>query len=89
MALEKEDRQEVINEYKLSEKDVGSPEVQVSLLTARIKQLGGHFNANPKDEHSKRGLLMMVSRRRRLLNYLRKKDAGRYLKLIGRLGLRK
>ncbi|MEN8719489.1 MAG: 30S ribosomal protein S15, partial [Oceanococcaceae bacterium] len=67
----------------------GSPEVQVDLLTARITVLMGHFSANKKDHHSRRGLLKMVNRRRSLLDYLKGKDEGRYLKLIGELGLRR
>ena len=89
MALEKEEKQEIIGEFKTNEKDVGSPEVQVALLTNRINQLGDHFKSNPKDEHSKRGLLMLVSRRRKLLKYLKREYLNRYTSLIGRLGLRK
>lgn len=89
MALEKEEKQEIIGEFKTNEKDVGSPEVQVALITNRINQLGGHFKSNPKDEHSRRGLLMLVSRRRKLLKYLKREDLNRYTSLIGRLGLRK
>lgn len=80
---------EIIGDYKTHEKDTGSPEVQVALLSNRITYLTDHFKSHAKDHHSRRGLLMLVGRRRRLLEYLKKKDAQRYHKLIERLGLRK
>ena len=83
------DTQKVINEHKRGDSDTGSPEVQVALLTARIEQLTEHFKAHKQDHHSRRGLLMMVNRRRSLLDYLHRKDAERYKALIGKLGLRR
>jgi small subunit ribosomal protein S15 len=80
---------EIVKENARSANDTGSPEVQVSLLTARINELTPHFKANAKDHHSRRGLLKMVSRRRRLLDYLKGKDLDRYRALIEKLGLRK
>ncbi len=82
-------KQAVIAEYARTEGDTGSPEVQVAILTARINELTDHFKANPKDHHSRRGLLKMVGQRRNLLAYLKKKDIERYRTLISRLGLRK
>ncbi|MEE9325855.1 MAG: 30S ribosomal protein S15 [Cocleimonas sp.] len=84
-----EQKQAVIEEYRLSETDTGSPEVQVALLTAHIAHLTPHFAAHKKDNHSRRGLLRMVNQRRKLLDYLKKKDVTRYRTLIERLGLRK
>lgn len=89
MALLKEEKKQIIDHFKGSELDTGSPEVQVALLTFRIKQLTEHFKANHKDNHGRRGLIKMVNRRRKLLDYLKKKDSPRYVKLIGELGLRK
>ncbi len=83
------DTQKVINEHKRAEADTGSPEVQVALLTARIEMLTGHFKTHKQDHHSRRGLLMMVNRRRSLLDYLHRKDADRYKALIAKLGLRR
>ena len=83
------DTQSVINEHKRGDNDTGSPEVQVALLTARIEQLTEHFKAHKQDHHSRRSLLMMVNRRRSLLDYLRRKDGERYKALIGKLGLRR
>ena len=83
------DTQKVINEHKRGDNDTGSPEVQVALLTARIEQLTQHFKTHKQDHHSRRGLLMMVNRRRSLLDYLHRKDAERYKALIGKLGLRR
>lgn len=80
---------EIISARKRSEGDTGSPEVQISLLTERIAGLQEHFKTNAKDHHSRRGLLKIVSQRRRLLDYLRKKDIDRYRTLIGELGLRR
>lgn len=89
MALSSEHKMTVVNEYQRGEGDTGSPEVQVALLSARIDQLSGHFKDHIHDHHSRQGLLKMVSSRRKLLDYLRKKDQGRYQDLISRLGLRK
>ena len=88
MALQTERKQEVINDYKVHETDSGSPEVQIALLTTRINELRDHFTANKQDHHSRRGLLKMVGRRRRLLAYLAKKDITRYRQIIERLGIR-
>jgi small subunit ribosomal protein S15 len=89
MALSSEKKSEVIADYRLSPTDTGSPEVQVALLTARINELTQHFGTHKKDHHSRRGLLRMVSRRRKLLDYLKSSDESRYQALIGRLGLRR
>jgi small subunit ribosomal protein S15 len=83
------DTSKVINEHKRGDNDTGSPEVQVALLTARIEQLTGHFKVHKQDHHSRRGLLMMVNRRRSLLDYLKRKDNERYKALIEKLGLRR
>ena len=87
--ITKEKKQAIIKEYGRGEGDTGSPEVQIAILTARINELTGHFKANPKDHHSRRGLLKMVGQRRGLLAYLKKIDIERYRTLIERLGLRK
>ena len=87
--MTKERKQEVINTYKRDEKDTGSPEVQIALLTARITELTEHLKENPKDHHSRRGLLMMVGHRRGLLDYLKSKDIEGYRALINKLGIRK
>ena len=87
--ITKEKKAAIIKEYGLAEGDTGSPEVQVAILTARIAELTEHLKANKKDNHSRRGLFMMVGQRRNLLEYLKKKDIERYRKLIDRLGLRK
>jgi small subunit ribosomal protein S15 len=79
----------LISEYKQGENDTGSPEVQVALLTSRITTLTEHFKTNAKDHHSRRGLLALVSQRRKLLDYLKRKNTDRYRALIARLGLRK
>jgi small subunit ribosomal protein S15 len=84
-----ETKKQVIEEYRREESDTGSTEVQVALLTTRISELSDHFKSHTKDHHSRRGLLKIVSQRRRLLDYLKRKDAGRYSALIGRLGLRR
>ena len=89
MALAKEAKLDVISGYKTHQSDTGSPEVQVALLTRRINELTDHFKTHKKDNHSRRGLLKMVSQRRRLLDYLKRRDISRYHDLIGRLGLRK
>lgn len=83
------DREQIIAQYQRGENDTGSPEVQVALLTASINHLQGHFAEHKGDHHSRRGLLRMVSRRRKLLDYLKGKNADRYLDLIKRLGLRR
>lgn len=82
-------KQTIINNFKTSEKDTGSPEVQVALLTSRINLLSDHMKKNPKDKHSQRGLLIMVGRRRRLLDYLKENSGDRYQSLIKTLGLRR
>lgn len=82
-----EEKQEVIAQFQVKEGDTGSPEVQVALLTKRIEKLVGHLKVNPSDNHSRRGLLGIVSKRRRLLNYLEKKDAKRYKAIAQKLGL--
>lgn len=87
--LTKEKKQEIIKEYATKEKDTGSPEVQVAILTYRINDLNEHLKQNHKDYHSRRGLLKMVGQRRNLLNYLKETDIERYRTLITRLGLRK
>ncbi|MDA0910221.1 MAG: 30S ribosomal protein S15 [Proteobacteria bacterium] len=87
--LSTEQKQSIVSEYQCSEGDTGSPEVQVALLTARITGLQGHFESHKQDFHSRRGLLRLVSQRRKLLDYLKSKDIERYRALIGRLGLRR
>ena len=87
--MTKERKQEVINTYKREEKDTGSPEVQIALLTERINELTEHLKVHKKDNHSRRGLLKMVGKRRNLLNYLAKKDINRYREIVKELGLRK
>ena len=89
MALEKDAKQEVIGQYKIHESDTGSPEVQIAILSERIKYLTEHFKTHKKDHHSRRGLLKMVGRRRRLLDYLKSKSVDRYKGIIEKLGLRK
>lgn len=89
MSITKEKKQELIGKYQKHEKDTGSPEVQIAVLTSRINTLNEHFKANPKDHHSRRGLLMMVGKRRRLLDYVAKKDINKYREIIKELGLRK
>jgi small subunit ribosomal protein S15 len=87
MALEKEEKKEIIAEYELHEGDTGSPEVQIALLTERINQLSEHLKEFKKDDHSRRGLLAMVNKRRRLLEYLKKKDEARYEAVVKKLNL--
>jgi len=87
--LDVEKRKGIIENYRLHEKDTGSPEVQIALLSARIEYLTEHFKTHKKDHHSRRGLLKLVSQRRRLLDYVKSKDVERYRALIQRLGLRK
>jgi small subunit ribosomal protein S15 len=89
MALTPEQKQQLIETHRRDDKDTGSPEVQVALLTARIEYLTKHFQDHAKDHGSRRGLLQLVGQRRRLLRYLRTADAGRYQALIARLGLRR
>ena len=89
MSLAKEVKVDIIAQYKQHEGDTGSPEVQVALLTKRIKELDGHFKTHAKDHHSRRGLLKLVQQRRSLLDYLKRRDINRYHDLINRLGLRK
>jgi small subunit ribosomal protein S15 len=89
MALVKEKKTEIIKTFKSNEKDTGSPSVQIALLTERINSLSGHFKAHKKDHHSRQGLLRMVSVRRRLLEYLKRKDLKEYQDLIKKLDLRK
>lgn len=87
--LDSEKRSELMGQYRLHETDTGSPEVQIALLTARIEYLTEHFKLHKSDHHSRRGLLKLVGQRRRLLDYLKKKDVQRYRTIIQRLGLRK
>ncbi len=87
--MRKEQKNEIINTYKMHEGDTGSPEVQIAVLTARINELQAHFKAHPHDHHSRRGLLKMVGHRRNLLAYLAKKDINRYRAIVEKLGLRK
>ena len=89
MALKKEVKQAIIKEYRLDEKDTGSPEVQIALLTKQIDALTEHLKNNKQDKHSKRGLIMMVGKRRSLLNYLLENDVKRYRAIIKKLGIRK
>jgi small subunit ribosomal protein S15 len=89
MALNNQQKAEIVKDYQRVKGDTGSPEVQVALLTARISDLSEHFKTHEKDHHSRQGLLRLVNQRRKLLDYLRTKDLNRYQDLIGRLGLRK
>jgi small subunit ribosomal protein S15 len=89
MALSTDQKQIIIGDFKQHDTDTGSPEVQVALLTKRINELTEHFKIHSKDYHSRRGLMVMVGQRRRLLDYLKKKDKTRYASLIERLGLRR
>jgi len=89
LSITTEEKQKVIGNYKINKKDTGSSNVQVALLTNRIKDLTDHFNVHKKDHHSRRGLLVMVAKRRKLLTYIRKKDYQQYLDIIGSLKLRK
>ena len=89
MSLNAEAKNRIVEEYKRSPSDTGSPEVQVALLTSRIEHLTDHFKIHKGDHHSRRGLLRLVNQRRSLLEYLKKKDLQRYRHLIGRLGLRR
>ena len=87
--LLKDEKQDLIQTYAVHEGDTGSPEVQIAILTTRIKQLTEHLKANPHDNHSRRGLQLMVSKRKKFLGYLQKKDIERYRSIVSRLGLRK
>lgn len=89
MAISKESKQGIIKQFKKSELDTGSSEVQVALLTARIKDLTEHFKVNKHDQHSRRGLLRMVNRRRKLLDYMKRTKPESYTQIIGELGIRK
>ena len=89
MSITAERKQELIKEHGRGKDDTGSPEVQVAILTHRIQTLTEHFKTHAKDNHSRRGLLMMVNKRRSLLDFLKREDAQRYTDLIGKLGLRK
>jgi len=89
VSITSEDKQKLIGRFQRDHKDTGSPEVQVSILTTRIKNLTGHFKDHKKDHHSRRGLLGLVARRRKLLDYLKRKDYNKYLKTIQELELRK
>ena len=89
MAITAEAKTQILTDYKTHEKDTGSPEVQIALLTTRINQLQDHFKTHKKDHSSRRGLLKMVSKRNSLLKYLTREDRNRYLQIIGKLGLRK
>lgn len=89
MSLSGEQKVSIIEEYRLDDSDTGSPEVQVALLSARISELTEHFDKHKKDHHSRQGLLRMVNRRRKLLDYLKGEDSDRYRKLIASLGLRR
>lgn len=89
MALQREIKQDLISKYKTHESDTGSPEVQIALLTKRIEGLTEHFKSHVKDNHSRRGLLKMVSQRRQLLDYLKRQNVERYQQVIAKLGIRK
>ena len=89
MSITAERKQELIKEHARTDGDTGSPEVQIAILTSRINTLTGHFKTHAKDNHSRRGLLMLVNKRRSLLDYLRREDEDRYTGLIAKLGLRK
>lgn len=89
MALQREAKQAIIDQHKAHQTDTGSPEVQVAILTKRIEELTQHFKTHVKDNHSRRGLLKMVSQRRRMLDYLKRQNLGRYQQIIAKLGIRK
>jgi len=89
MAVSVEQKKGIISAFKVHETDTGSSEVQIALISERIKQLTDHFKTHAKDHHSRRGLLKLVGQRRRLLNYLKKKDIGSYREVIDKLGIRK
>lgn len=89
MSLEAKTKQDVIKEYQTAKNDTGSPEVQIAILTSRIAELSEHMQVHKKDFHSRRGLLAMVAKRRKLLDYLKKKEEARYQEIIKRLGIRR
>lgn len=89
MTITTNEKREIVEKFRSHDSDTGSPEVQIALLSSRITHLTEHFKTHKKDHHSRRGLLKIVSARRSLLNYLRKKDVGRYKKVIAELGIRK
>lgn len=89
MPISVQEKADIVAKYQRAAGDTGSPEVQIALLTAQINQLQGHFKAHSKDHHSRRGLIRMVNSRRKLLDYLKRKDLERYTALIGKLGLRR
>ena len=89
MAITTDEKQKIISDYKIHDTDTGSSEVQVAILTEKIKYLTDHFKTHAKDHHSRRGLLKLVGRRRRLLTYMKNKDVGKYRELIDKLGIRK
>ena len=89
MSLTKDETATIIADYGVKEGDTGSPEVQIALLTANVNKLQGHFGDHKKDHHSRRGLIRMVNQRRKLLDYLKNKDAARYVQLVSKLGLRR
>ena len=89
MSITADDKKQIVSEYKIHEKDTGSPEVQIALLTKRINELTEHLKTHKKDHSSRRGLLKMVGKRNSLLKYLTQQDRARYQQIIGRLGLRK
>jgi len=89
MSITNERKQELIKEYRSKESDTGSPEVQIAIITERITNLTEHFKTHKKDHHSRRGLLILVGQRRRLLDYLKRKNEERYTSVIGRLGIRR
>ncbi|MFO8142767.1 MAG: 30S ribosomal protein S15 [Marinobacter sp.] len=89
MALSANEKAQIVTDYQQADGDTGSPEVQVALLSANINKLQGHFKINKQDHHSRRGLIRMVNQRRKLLDYLKRRNAERYLELIKRLGLRR
>ena len=89
MSVNAEQKSEIVKKYQRAEGDTGSPEVQAAILSARIQDLTGHFKEHKKDHHSRQGLLKMVNQRRKLLDYLKRKDSSRYASLISELGLRR
>lgn len=89
MTLTTEEKKDILGSHRLHETDTGSPEVQIALLTTRINELTDHLKTHKKDNHSRRGLLIMVGQRRKMLSYLKKKDSARYEQLIAKLGLRR
>jgi small subunit ribosomal protein S15 len=89
MGVEREEKSQLIGDFRIHDKDVGSPEVQIALLTRRIQELSGHMQGSPKDFHSKRGLISLVAKRRRLLDYVKSVSPERYKNLLDKLGLRK